>query len=115
MAVNRLKNFCRQRLGKAALPTALILCAGTLTACGAGAGGPSAVKLTRAGEGVSILESEEDARRCRNLGEVIGPPPYLLPGDGVSRMKNRTGAKGGNALLVTNGVIGIAKGVAYRC
>lgn len=86
-----------------------------LTACAGTSGGPSAVVLTDAGKAVRILETKTETVSCESLGEVIGPPPYLLPSDGVNRMKNRTGAKGGNALLVTNAVIGVAKGVAYRC
>lgn len=95
--------------------SALFLCAALFLVGCTGGGGPSAVELTSAGKAVRVLGSDAEAGACRNLGKVIGPPPYFLPGDGVNRMKNRTGAKGGNALLVTNAVIGIAEGVAYRC
>lgn len=86
-----------------------------LAGCAGSAHGPSSVELTQEGKLVRVFDNEREAASCQSLGEVVGPPPYLLPNDGLNRMKNRTGALGGNGLLVTNGVIGIAKGEAYRC
>lgn len=77
--------------------------------------GPSAVTLTSTAQQVKVLPDKKATAGCRSLGKVTGPPPYIFPADGKNRMLNRTAAKGGNALLITNYTIGTATGIAYKC
>ncbi|MEM8689699.1 MAG: hypothetical protein AAGF81_20405 [Pseudomonadota bacterium] len=101
--------FARRTKPGAGLPAVVAV------TCGGTAGGPSSVSLTAEAKRVEVVADEAAVRACRKLCEVMGPPPYLLPGDGVNRMKNRVGALGGKELLVMNYAVGVVRGVADRC
>lgn len=96
-----------------------VLLALSVTACSAGNSmrGPSVIDLTPAGQNVVILPDQNavQAGRCTALGEVTGPPPFILPFDAKYRMFNKTAALGGNAILITRHSIGTAKGIAHKC
>lgn len=74
-------------------------------------------KLTPEGKNVTVLLSASKAVElsCKKIQEVKAYPPYILPDDARNTLRNETAKLGGNAIVITNYLIGIAKGDAYKC
>ncbi len=73
------------------------------------------VTLTPVGNAVKEAKNESDVSNCKLLGEVFAPPPFMLPTDAKYTLRNEVGKLGGNTLLVTDHLVGTAKGKAYSC
>ena len=83
-----------------------------LTAC-------SAVTPTPGADKVKVTKTAADVAGCTAVGNIQVPrnADGLLPiGDAGTEFRNRIVGLGGNAGLVTSGILSVpAEGIAYRC
>ncbi len=73
------------------------------------------VSLTHAGKRVKEASSEDLVSHCTRLGEVEAPSSLTALNDSRTILKNKAGALGGNAIYITDFIIGSARANVYRC
>lgn len=73
------------------------------------------VTLTSTGKKVREAKSEALVQDCTRLGQVEAPSPFAALNDTRTILRNKAGARGGNAIFITDYLIGSAKADVYRC
>jgi hypothetical protein len=84
------------------LLTALLLVAGCKT-------------LSAGGEQVRTVRSENSVADCEFVTEVKAEPPFVGPNDAENTLRNKTALADGDVVLITDMLIGTARGEAYDC
>lgn len=64
---------------------------------------------------VTITRDTGQVANCKALGSVNSIPPYMLPGDDLKQLKNKSIGVGADTVLITSPRLVSTAGIAYRC
>jgi hypothetical protein len=82
------------------------VCALLLSAC---------TTMAPGAKGFAITRSTAEVEHCKPLGAVQSVPPYVIPGDDLKQLRNRSVPLGADTILLTSPRFVSTAGIAYRC
>jgi len=64
---------------------------------------------------IQIVHDEAHIPACAFVGSVVSTPPYGLPGEDLTQLKNQAAVLGANVIVQTGARSVVTRGMAYRC